>query len=421
MYYFLSTTRTIAVFLTLSKVFILLSPAYAETISLSVALQRTLEAHPRLDLNLLRAQGAQGQIDQANVSPNPVISADLENLLGTGPIHGVQSLEITLGIRQLIETADKRHRRVALAQAMRDLVDWDRDTILAEIEESVRLAYIDILLAQENFQLREEQLALSKKSVEETALLFEAARVSDIELTRAQLAVSQQQFILQRAGRELVIAKSKLASQWGEESQVEFTVIGEVVLEPDIPKFSALLSMLDSTVTLARYNTEEEVRESALDLERARATPDFEAFVGTRYLNEDDGDVGFVVGIEVPWPLFDNNQGNIHTARAQLRAVRHERASARRELLIALDAAYQQLLSAHEEANALQNDLLPSAEATLRDAEEGYQRGQFNQLAVLESRNTVFGIREAYLDSLRRYAVAQAKISALTRPTLRKM
>jgi outer membrane protein TolC len=74
------------------------------------------------------------------------------------------------------------------------------------------------------------------------------------------------------------------------------------------------------------------------------------------------------------------------------------------------------VLNARAETGGIQADLLPAAEATLRETEEGYQRGKFTQIAVLESRAALFQLREAYLEALRRYAAAQADIEALTRP-----
>ena len=70
----------------------------------------------------------------------------------------------------------------------------------------------------------------------------------------------------------------------------------------------------------------------------------------------------------------------------------------------------------HAEANAIESDLIVAAEQTLTDTEVGYQRGQFTLLAVLESRQTLFDVREAYLDAIIRYAEAKAEIEALTRP-----
>ena len=385
-------------------------------LSLADALQRAIAAEPRLQLNLSRAEAAEGRIDQANLRPNPVVGVEAENFLGTGPLSGVQGLEVTLGIRQVIETAGKRARRTDLARAERMLVDWDRETILAELQASVRAAFVEVLLAQQRLQLREEQLALAERSATETSRLVEAARASEVERSRAQLAVREQAFAVQQAKRTLATAKSVLASFWGGTGGAGFSVVGTLRLDPQLPTFAELEARLDETAALARYSAQERAGEAALDLEMARAKPDVEVFAGTRYFNERDGDVAFLVGVEVPWTLFDLNQGNIRSARAQLRAVSEEREAIRRERGIELNRAYQQARSAHAEAREIQSQLLPAAEATLRDTEAGYQRGQFNQLAVLESRSALFRVREAYLEALRLYSTAQADIQALTRP-----
>lgn len=392
------------------------SPAPAGAMTLADALQRAIVAEPRLRLNAIRAEATEGQIEQAGLRPNPVIGVEAENLFGTGPLSGVQGLEVTIGISQVIETAGKRARRTDLARSERVLVDWDRQTILAELEASVRSAFVEVLLAQQRLQLREEQLALAERSAAETSRLVEAARSPEVERTRAQLAVREQAFAVQQAKRRLTTAKSVLASSWGGAGETGFSVVGRVRLDPRLPSFSELESRLAETAALARYSAQERVREAALDLEMARAKPDVEVFAGTRYFNERDGDVAFLVGVEVPWTLFDLNQGNIRTARAELNAVSAERDALHRERVIELNRAYQQVQSAQAEAREIQSQLLPAAEATLRATEEGYQRGQFNQLAVLESRSALFRVREAYLDALRRYSTAQADIEALTRP-----
>jgi cobalt-zinc-cadmium efflux system outer membrane protein len=392
-----------------------------QAITLQTALHRAIQNDPRLGLNATLADAADGQIEQADLPPNPVIGAEVENFLGTGPITGVQGLEVTLGISQVIETADKQARRTALARRERDLVDWQREVRLSELEAEVRASFINVLLAQQSVSLRHEQLELAGLSEQETARLVEAARSPQVELTRAALAVRQQRYTLEQAQRQLAVAKANLAMLWGDEAATDFTVEGAVGIEPDLPAFADLAASLTNTAHLAQYEALRSSREAALELEKAQAVPDFEVFAGGRYFNEDNGNFGFVAGVEVPWPLFDRNQGNIRTARAQVRAVEYEREALRREMLIRLNRSYQALVSAHAEAQSVREQLMPSAEQALADVSAGYDRGQYTQLDVLTSRETLFDIREAYLDALQRYAAAQAEVQALTRPVNRSL
>jgi len=386
-------------------------------VSYSTALERAIQNDPVLHGFEAFIEAAEGQVEQASLRPNPLVGAEMENILGTGPLRGVQGLEVTLGISQLIETAGKRAKRTELARTELALIDWDRERRLASLESVVRTAFVEVLIAQQALELRQEQLTLAERSEKETGRLVEAARSAEVELTRAQLAVRQQHFDISRAERTLASKRGQLATLWGGAVDADFEVIGSIEFEAKLPELMELVLLLPQSVSLAQYEGQRLQRRAALELEQAKATPDFEVFGGGRYFNEESGDVAFVVGIEIPWPLFDKNQGNIRTARAQLRSVDHAQAANRRGLVIALSEAYQELVAAYEDAQSVQADLLPVAEQTLADTEEGYERGQFNLLSVLESRRTLFEIRETYLDALSRYAIAQARIETITRPT----
>jgi cobalt-zinc-cadmium efflux system outer membrane protein len=388
----------------------------SETISYSKALQRAIAVDPQLSLNSTIAEAAEGQIEQADLRPNPVVGAEMENIFGSGPFRDVQGMDVTLGVTQLIETAGKRTKRTELARTERALVDWKRELRLAAVESEVRTSFVDVLIAQETLKLREEQLTLAERGREETERLVEAARSNQVELTRAELAVRRQQFAIDQAERGLKAARARLASFWGEPTDTDFAVTGSVAVDPELPELIELIALLPQTAHLGQYEGHRRNREAALTLEQARAKPDFEVFGGGRYFNESSGDAAFVVGVEIPWPLFDKNQGNIRTARAQVRAVEYEKAATQRELVVAVNDAYQRLVAAHAEAQSVKGDLLPAAAQTLDETEEGYERGQFTLLSVIESRSTLFEIRETYLDALSRYASAQAQIEALTRP-----
>lgn len=393
------------------------TPEASALINFETALTRAIQNDPALRGFDTATEAVEGQIEQAGLRPNPVVGAEIENFIGSGPFQGVQGVEVTLGITQLIETNSKRDKRTELARTERTLVDWDRELRLAAIESQVRTVFVEALVAQEALELREEQLALAERSREESARLVNAARSNQVELTRAELAVRQQQFAINQAERALQAARAKLASLWGETGESDFAVTGSIELDTDLPELVQLVALLPRSAYLAQYEGHRRNREAALVLEEARAKPNIQVFGGGRYFNEASGDGAFVAGVEIPWPLFDKNQGNIRTARAQVRTVDYEKAATRRELIVALTDAYQVLLAAHAEAQSVEKDLLPSAEQTLADTEEGYERGQFTLLSVLESRGTLFEIREIYLDALSRYASAQAQIEALTRPS----
>ena len=390
-------------------------PSFTEPVTFQRALDLAVERDPELKLYDFGAEASTGQIEQASLRPNPVLGAEVENFLGTGPLSGVEGLEFTLGVSQLIETARKREKRTELARREHALIDWDREARRIELEAEVRQAFITVLIAQEELSLRRELLALAERSEEETGRIVEAARSPKVELTRARLAAQRQRFSVQRAQGSLKTAKAELASLWGLGPFQEFTVLGQLRIEDAVAPLAELIALLPHTSPLARFEAESRLRDAVVDLEKARAKPDFELYAAGRYLNEEDGGFGFVAGVEFPWPLSNRNQGNIWTARAQRLAVEQEREAVNRDLLSNLISAHRVLQEAHAATKSITSELLPAAEQTLRDVEEGYQSGLFTLLTLLESRRALFEIREAYLDALSRYARAQAQIAVLTR------
>lgn len=385
-------------------------------VSLETALQRAIEQNPELKKYLFEREAAAARIEQAGLRPNPVVGAEMENFPGSGPYSGVDSLEFTLSLSQRIETAGKRSKRVQVARGDRALLEWKQQNRLADLEATVQEAFTQILLAEEELRLREEMLKLAKQSEEAISTLTAEARASAVELSRAELETGRQLLSRQQAERAMDTAKARLATQWGLFPAPEFQVTGSLAIEPTVPRLQELLDLLPQTLALARYDSVRVYRESLLDLERAKGKPDIEVFAGGRYFNEAHGDVAFVVGVEIPWPLFDQNQGNIRAARSELRGISSAEESERYQLSQELTEAYHQLISARADAETVQLELLPAAEKTLTDTETGFQRGQFSLLAVLESRQTLHALRELHLDALRRHTAAQIAIHRLTFP-----
>lgn len=389
--------------------------APSQAITLNEALRRAWLNNPRLQVYEARSEAADGLIEQAGFKPNPTLSTEFENFLGSGPFSGVDSLEITVVLNQLIERGDKRARRTELAQSRKELIAWNLALYRAELRYSVHRAFADVLIGQESVNLNRDLLQLAGDSLDAVNILVESARASNVEASRARLALRQQEFELQRAEYALANAKANLAALWGKTTMPEFQATGEITLKENLPSLESLTALLDHTPDLARYNAELRERESALELEKARARQDVTAFAGLRGTN-DSGDAAFLAGFEIPLPIRDRNQGNIRAALAEVRQAAAEQESQKRDLLTTLVANYRNLLQAYEEARTLKTDLLPAAESTQVETEEAYRRGQFTLVAVLESRRALFDIRHQYLEALQRYQQALAVIERLTLP-----
>jgi cobalt-zinc-cadmium efflux system outer membrane protein len=391
---------------------------FAETstlLNIDQALQRALLNNPNLESFDSRSQVAEGLKEQAGLKPNPNFTTEIEDFLGSGPFNGADSLEITVGLNQLIERGGKRSLRTQFAQSQMDLIKWDKAVYLTELRYTVRRVFVNVLISQQFVELNRELLQLAQDSLDAVNRLVKSASVTKVEASRADLALKQREFELQRAESSLYKAKSELAVLWGLSAPPDFQATGELTLKTSPPPLERLIPLLEQTPDLARFEAKIRTYESALEIERSQSIQDVSVFAGIRGFNESD-DAAFLAGFEIPLPIHDRNQGNIRAALAQVRQANAEKEILRRDLMAAMVSGYQNLIQAYEEARILKSQLLPHAETTQIETEIGYQRGLFTLVAVLESRGNLFQIRNQYLEALKRYQQAQATIERLTLP-----
>src|SRR5262245_38088796 len=113
--------------------------ANAGSLTLTGAIATALERNPDLQGAAYALRAADARIAQASLRPGPELTVELENFAGTGELSGVDALETTLSMSQVIELGDKRPRRVEVAHAERDIVAAERDVgqldVIAEVTE----------------------------------------------------------------------------------------------------------------------------------------------------------------------------------------------------------------------------------------------------------------------------------------------
>lgn len=381
------------------------------------AFRIAVERSPQAQLLEARLEALEGEIDQALLKPNPVVGAELENVLGTGEFEGVNNAELTVGISQLFERREKRQARARLAESRQELLRWDYEETLSELRLETLHAFSAALVAQQNVELQADLLELARASEAEVERRAEAATASAIELSQARLATSRQRFQLGQAQRRLAEAKTALAALWSAPSAADFQLQGELELDPALPSLEELVELVDQAPSLARFEAERQVQRAAVEREQAEAQTDFELFGGVKYLGEGGDDAAFVLGVDIPWKIRDRNQGNIRSARAALQIVEARRRLAYRDAVAALAVAYREYKGAIEEWQTLSQQLLPAAEETLEETQEGYEQGAITLLNVLEARRALFEIRSEMLDATQLYLTAQATIEQLTSPT----
>lgn len=397
-----------ALFLNASLAFAQYIPKTIEAstpLTLQSALVMALRANTDLSAAGREVQATEGAIIQAGTSPNPFVSAFVEDTR--------RATRTTIILyNQPIELGGKRAARLRAARKGRELASVDQQATHSELRASVISAFFDVLATQERLQLMQSLDQLAKRVTHSAARRVTAGKVSPVEETKARIAESGVHIELSQAKSELAYARKRLSSLWGNPVPRFTQAEGQLTNVPALPSPEALAAHLENSPNLLRASVEVERRKALTDVERSRQIPDILVTVGGRR-PEELGINQAVLGITVPLPLFDRNQGNLEEALRLTDKARDELISTRMRLSDQLAQAYERLSVAHQEIKLLQKDILPRAHSAYTAASKGFELGKFSFLEVLDAQRTLFQAKSQYLRVLAEAHRASADIEGI--------
>ena len=149
-----------------------------------------------------------------------------------------------------------------------------------------------------------------------------------------------------------------------------------------------------------------------MELEKAKAASDIKLGGGIKYFDEGD-DSAFILGLSIPIPLFNRNQGNIQEAMYMLAKTEEQRKAIQADIRAGLAEASTKLSSSFSEITIIKNDVLPLARSAFGTANQGYREGKFEYLMVLDAQRTFFEVRARFIEALASHHKARTDVERL--------
>ncbi len=398
-----------------SVIFMMASPTMAqETIlTLDQALSKALAGSPVLAASQSRASAADAVRAQAGALPNPEAVFEADNIYGDGPYDGLDGAELTAGVSQLIEMPGKRGGRVAVANAQANQSHYGRDTARLDLIRDVTTAYAEMVAAQKEVSILEDELTLVSAVYESVAAKVKAGKEPPIQESKAKIERASSEIALERAKRTLIACQQMLNNLMGGETAA--FQVGTAGL----PKMAAPMALdiyrdrLAQTPDARIEETGVTQAQSALSLERAHAVPDPTFNVGIKNLREDDAQA-MVAGVSFPLPVFNRNRAGIDRAGHEVNAAIMDQRSAQLSRDAQLVRVYNDFSNAYAEVTTLEFTVLPGAEEAFSIARQGYDAGKFAYLEMLDAQRTLFETRKQMNAALLDYYRQRAALERLT-------
>ena len=384
-------------------------PAVAVSPWQSLTMDQALEAAFSNNPELAAAQWdigiAQGDLQQAGLMPNPQVSWEAEDTRRN-------SRTTTVLINQQIELGGKRGARVDVASRNQDAVGIELERKRNVLRADVIQAFSSASTAQQRVLLARQSLELAERGLRVAQGRIKSGKTSPVEGTRAEVQLSEVRLELRRAERDEASALQQLALVMGAPLPV-FLVVGDSSRSmPAVPDPLLLLDRIDRTAELRLAALQIDQREASLELERAQRIPDLTVSVGSQYDALERERVN-VVGLSMPIPLFNRNQGNVLAAARRTDQARDLRNASELRLRTEIQTTLDQWRTANTEVASFNQTILPAAQSAVDTATRGFEMGKFNFLDVLDAQRTLISARTQYIQAITEATNAWVRIERI--------
>jgi len=384
-------------------------PAHAQKgpMTLAEAVSTAQQRAPAQQAADAALRAADANAATAAQRPNPSLSFEAENVMGTGPYAGFGGGERTLSLAVPIELGGKRNARRRVAQAERAAASLGVATTRADVTQRATEAFIATVTAERRLEVANSGYELAGKGAHAASERVRAGKASPIEEQRAEVVRINAAVRLGKAERALALAQADLARVTG--STLPVSIAAGWFESVNAQQVQVELGALPS---VARAEAEVAAASARVDAARRDRIPDATLTLGTRRYGASP-DRAAVVGISVPLPLFNTGTAGLIKTRADYDRAIAERNVVELETSQTVAHAQAELADAAALAQAANGPVLAAAEEAARIARIGYAEGKFPQLELLEAERSLAQTREDALDALAAFHIAQARLAHL--------
>lgn len=367
------------------------------------------------------AEAAAADVDAASAArrvaglrPNPALSVEVENFVGTGPYNGVNGADITASVAIPLELGGKRQARIAVADAAAHRAQIAQAIAQADIRFQVTELYIQASAAEVRVAIAEDQFRIAGDTARAATIRVQAGRASPLEQERAEVARLTAETEAEKARRLADAARASLARRIGRPvtGPLDVAVLGgpgSGTMGPPRPVSAA------GTLALAAADADLATADAGVELARSQRVPDLTVGPGVRRL-EATNDVAAVFSVSVPLPLFNNGRAAVDQANAERRRADAQRRVTALDIEQKISDAEVEAANAAAAARVASGPALSSAMEAARIARIGYREGKFGQLELLDAERTLTEMRSASIEALASYQLAKARLERLTAP-----
>jgi len=353
-------------------------------------------------------EAAEGRAQQAGAFPNPeaIVSAQQLPLSGNRP----NEKEYVAGVGQTIPLGGRLGKARQAELLDREVRARGLEVKRRDIHRRVRSAFATALYQEKAYQAQTQIQQSTAKAVTTTQARVEAGDALREDVARVEMELARAKVELKRAESLRDQALVALTSAMGDATLSVKSLAGTLDATFEIPTLESLAANLSAQPESALADADIRARTARVDLAKAERIPDVKVELLYHRL-ESVQENTLDVGLSIPIPLFNRNQGRLREARAEAAAAEARSRMTQNELSTRLRESYLQLTTALANSGTLKTEILSRAETVLKGAEARYAAGDISLAEILPVRRDWAAVQLSYLESLRDVMQAWAGLS----------
>ena len=378
----------------------LVSDVLAQSLTLEEIMRIALKVNPELQSldNLVKSR--EGAVQQADVALNPSIGGSLGN----------RTQLFKLG--QELEFPGKRSARTNAAAEEVEVARNEFRFGMLQLEREVTGLFYDLLWAQRNVELLQENVNINEKFLEAASYKFNQGFGSKLDVVKGQVEIAHAKRLLNSAEQEFLTTENKLRILLKIAFTQPLALKGDLTLSV-VQAPQGLDSLLSTayqshpSLLLEQHRLKE--AQYTVQLAELSSKPNFNLGLSGGI---EDLERAATLSISIPLAIWDTKEGAKSEAQFQQKSVEYSLENIRTNISKQVTSAFQAYQAATQAAKLFEDTLLREAKEAAEMAKKAFETSGFRFLDLIDAQRTYLDARLEYLNSLR--ALRHAEIDLQT-------
>uniref|UniRef100_A0A831U1H0 TolC family protein n=1 Tax=Geobacter metallireducens TaxID=28232 RepID=A0A831U1H0_GEOME len=321
-----------------------------------------------------------------------------------------------LGLSQALYTWGKVGAAIRAAEKGFLTADERLRMARQDVWRDVSVAFYNILLAREHYDIASQNLAQKVRHLDEAQRKHGAGVATDYDVLAAEVAVQNAMPDVIRAGNDIRVARDRLAFLLALDGEVDVQGTLETSLSP-CPAYDEALSVArEKRPEIREISHRLAIADELVRVADADDKPrlDLKGGYGWRHLEIGDSSGSgplWTVGLHLSFPIFDGlkTRGKVAQAESERRSIRIDEAKLLESVALDIRDAVNAVRESEEIVKALAGTVV-QAERLLQMAEKGFELGVKIRLEVDDAELNLRQARANLARARRDYLVARVNL-----------